>query len=162
MWAGYRRWRVAVKPRSGPILQPMICATGKFESKEFIISRMEKEKEQVCRGTLGPHLHPTGSWYTSSILVPGKLRQEEHMRKASLGYIERHWGGGEEWRRRIGGREREDGERRSKRDRDRETEIELVLHIFPRVEKSLGTLTRAFNTKCLMHFPKTEAMLDTA
>lgn len=38
---------------------------------------MEKEKEQVCHGTLdGPYLRPTGSWYTSSILVPGKLRQE--------------------------------------------------------------------------------------
>lgn len=38
------------------------------------------------------------------------------MRRASLGYIERRWGGGEEWRIRKGGREREDGERRGKRD----------------------------------------------
>lgn len=81
---------------------------------------MEKEKEQVCHGTLdGTYLHPTGSWYTSSILVPGKLRQEELMRRASLGYIERHRGGGEEWRRRKGGREREDEERRAKRETDR-------------------------------------------
>lgn len=48
------------------------------------------------------------------------------------------------------------------RERQTDIEIELVLHMFPWVEKSLGTLTRAFHTKCSMHFPKTEAMSDTA
>lgn len=96
----------------------MICATGKFESKEFIICRMEKEKEQVCRGTLGPYLHPTGSWYTSSILVPGKLRQEELMRRASLGYIDV----GEEVRNGEG--EKEGGKGKMGRGEVRETETE--------------------------------------
>lgn len=78
---------------------------------------MEKEKQQAHHSTHGgTHLHPTGTWHTSSILGPGRPRQEDHLVKASLGYIERPWGGGRkegrENERRKGGREREDRESR--------------------------------------------------